>query len=57
MKAVSVMISLVVDTDDRRLFQEIEVEYEDGTKRSLKVDAHRSLKVDLSTLWREPPMD
>lgn len=53
MKAVSVMLTLVVNADHRKLYQEIEVVYEDGTVRTINLEAHKSLRVDLDTLYND----
>lgn len=53
MRAVSVMFTLVVDATNRKLYQEFEVVYEDGTTRSLKLDAHKSIRIDLDALYAD----
>lgn len=55
MKAVSIMFALVTDSENRKLFQEVEVIYEDGTLRSLRVLANRALRLDLDQLYKEIP--
>lgn len=53
MKAISIMAVLVADSNNRRLYQEFEVLYEDGETRSIRVVAHRSIRVDLDALYEE----
>lgn len=53
MKAISIMATLVADPENRRLYQEFEVVYESGETRSVRVIAHRSIRVDLDALYKE----
>jgi hypothetical protein len=54
MKAVSIMLTLVVDADNRKLYQEVEIVWEDGTVRNLTIEAHKSLRIDIDTLYQRP---
>lgn len=47
------MTTLVVDACDKKLYQELEVVYEDGSIRSLRTLARSSIRVDLDTLYRD----
>ena len=53
MKAISVMVSLVVEANARTLELEIETVFEDGTTSLLRVPARKSLRVDFATLYLE----
>lgn len=48
------MLTLVVDADNRKLYQEVEIVWEDGTVRNLTIEAHKSLRIDIDTLYQRP---
>lgn len=51
-KAISVMFTLVVDNESKRLLQEVEILYEDGILISMKVEANKPLRLDFDHLYR-----
>lgn len=52
-KAISVMMTLVVDAENRKLHQEIEVVFLDGAVRTIKIPMHKSIRIDMDTLYME----
>lgn len=53
MKAISIMATLAVDSENRRLYHEFEVLYADGTVRHMKIQAYKSVRLDLDSFYME----
>lgn len=45
------MFTLVVDAENRKLYTECEVVYENGSVRTLKCEANKSIRVDFDQLY------
>lgn len=57
MKALSFIACLVIDQSCSKVELEIEVVYEDGTLRNLRIPASRSVRLDLDALYRKEAQD
>lgn len=52
-KAISIMYALVIDQSCGKIEVDMEIAYEDGTIRNLRLPLRRAIRVDLDTIYEE----